>query len=146
MFANMDFKVNQLADLPETAAQLLSKFPANRIFLFFGEMGAGKTTFIKTLCAGLGVEDTVSSPTFSIVNEYRFTGGKVYHFDFYRLKNETEALDMGYEEYFYDGNYCFIEWPEKISSLWPPQFVKVNITVVNEQERLISAEAINFEG
>lgn len=146
MFANMDFKVNQLADLPEVASRLLSNFPANRIFLFFGEMGAGKTTFIKTLCESLKVDDKVSSPTYSIVNEYHSATGKVYHFDFYRLKNETEALDMGYEEYFYDGNYCFVEWPEKISNLWPPEFVRVKITVVNEHERLISAEAVNFQG
>jgi tRNA threonylcarbamoyladenosine biosynthesis protein TsaE len=146
MFANMDFKVNLLADLPEVASRLLSAFPQHRIFFFFGQMGAGKTTFIQTLCTELGVVDSVSSPTYSIVNEYQCPAGKVYHFDFYRLKNESEALDMGYEEYFYDGDYCLVEWPEKIESLWPTEFVKVGITVINEQERLITAEAINLKG
>ena len=142
MFADMDYKVNQLADLPEAAASLLTNFPLDRIFLFFGEMGSGKTTFIKALCTELGVTDTVASPTYSIVNEYQSPKGKVYHFDFYRLKNETEALDMGYEEYFYDGSYCFIEWPEKIENLWPPEFVKVNIAVTDQNQRLITAGAV----
>lgn len=142
MFANMDFKVNQLADLPDVAARLLENFPQSRNFLFFGDMGAGKTTLIKNLCMSLGVTDTVSSPTYSIVNEYVFPRGKIYHFDFYRLKNETEALDMGYEEYLYNGNYCFIEWPEKISSLWPEEFVEVNIQVLNENERRVTATAV----
>lgn len=142
MFALMDVKVKQLADLPEVAASLLKNFPSSRIFLFFGEMGAGKTTFIKTLCSNLGVADAVSSPTYSIVNEYQSAKGKVYHFDFYRLKNETEALDMGYEEYLDDGNYCFIEWPEKIINLWPQEFVKVNIRVINQHERQITADAV----
>lgn len=142
MFADMDFKVKQLADLPEVATSLLNNFPSSRIFLFFGEMGAGKTTFIKTLCNKLGVTDAVSSPTYSIVNEYQSAKGKVYHFDFYRLKNETEALDMGYEEYLDDVNYCLIEWPEKIINLWPREFVKVNITVINQHERQITANAV----
>ena len=142
MFANMDFKVNHLADLPEVADKLIANFPSSRIFLFFGAMGAGKTTFIKTLCEKLGVLDKVSSPTYSIVNEYQSNKGKVYHFDFYRLKAESEAFDMGYEEYFYDGNYCLIEWPEKIKNLWPPEYVKVTISVVNDQERFITADSV----
>lgn len=142
MFANMDFKVNQLADLPDVAASLLKSFPQSRNFLFFGDMGAGKTSLIKTLCTTLGVTDTVSSPTYSIVNEYVSPQGKIYHFDFYRLKTETEALDMGYEEYLYNGNYCFIEWPEKISSLWPEEFVKVSIQVADQNERLITADPV----
>jgi len=142
MFAGMDFKVAKLDELPAVAVRLLEKFPLNRLFFFFGEMGAGKTTFIKALCAALGVYDEVSSPTYSIVNEYESGTGKVYHFDFYRLKSETEALDMGYEEYFHDGSYCLVEWPEKIVSLWPPEFVKVTITVGEGDERIISAIAI----
>lgn len=142
MFAIMDFKVNQLADLPDVAANLLKSFPQSRNFLFFGEMGAGKTTFIKSLCSVLGVSDTVSSPTYSIVNEYSSPPGKVYHFDFYRLKTETEALDMGYEEYLDNGNYCLIEWPEKISALWPKEFVKVNIKVTGQNERTITADHV----
>lgn len=131
-----------LSELSEAAANLLSNFPSSRIFLFFGEMGAGKTTFIKAICKELGVTDTVSSPSYSIINEYRFPDGQLYHFDFYRLKNETEALDMGYEEYFYNGNYCLIEWPEKIVNLWPQEFVKVKILVSNEQGRQITAAVV----
>ena len=142
MFAGMEFKVTEIAQLPDVADSLLTNFPLSRIFLFFGEMGAGKTTFIKSLCKQLGVTDTVTSPTYSIVNEYLGSKGKVYHFDFYRLKNETEALDMGYEEYFYDGNYCLIEWPEKVQSLWPQEYVKVNISVEKDDQRQISAEAV----
>lgn len=144
MFAHMDFKVNQLAGLTEVADKIITNFPLNRIFLFFGEMGAGKTTFIKALCAELGVPDKVSSPTFSIVNEYLSERGKVYHFDFYRLREESEAFDMGYEEYFYSGNYCLIEWPEKIRNLWPPEFVKVTISVIDDQQRLITAESVKL--
>jgi len=138
----MELKVKQLDELAGAAAVLLKSFPQSRIFLFFGEMGAGKTTFIKALCAELGVTDEVSSPTYSIVNEYQSGKGSVYHFDFYRLKNETEALDMGYEEYFYNGDYCLVEWPEKIGSLWPPEYVKVNIEVSGDDERVISAADI----
>ena len=142
MFANMDFKVNHLVDLPEVADKLIAGFPSSRIFLFFGDMGAGKTTFIKALCSKLGVHDKVSSPTYSIVNEYQSARGRVYHFDFYRLKEESEALDMGYEEYLYDGDYCLIEWPEKIKNLWPPEYVKVTISVAKDQQRLITADSV----
>jgi len=142
MFAGMEFKVSKLDELPAVASHLLSSFPDQRLFFFFGEMGAGKTTFIKVLAAALGVIDEVSSPTYSIVNEYRSGNESVYHFDFYRLKTETEALDMGYEEYFYDGNYCLVEWPEKIVNLWPPGFVRINITLGEGDERIISAAAI----
>ena len=142
MFAGMEFKVSKLDELPAVASHLLSSFPDQRLFFFFGEMGAGKTTFIKALAAALGVIDEVSSPTYSIVNEYRSGNESVYHFDFYRLKTETEALDMGYEEYFYDGNYCLVEWPEKIVNLWPPGFVRINITLGEGDERIISAAAI----
>lgn len=138
----MDVKVKGLSELPQAAASLLNSFPSSRIFLFFGEMGAGKTTFIKAVCNALGVIDTVSSPSYSIINEYRFPEGQLYHFDFYRLKNETEALDMGYEEYFYNGNYCLIEWPEKIVNLWPAEFVKVKILPLGEGERQITATII----
>jgi tRNA threonylcarbamoyladenosine biosynthesis protein TsaE len=138
----MNFKVKHLDDLEEVAASLLANFPSSRIFLFFGEMGAGKTTFIKTLCAKLGVKEKVSSPTFSIVNEYESINGAVYHFDFYRLKEQSEALDMGFEEYLDAANYCLIEWPEKIGNLWPPEYVKVDISVLNNDERLISAHSV----
>lgn len=103
-------------------------------------MGAGKTTFINALCEALDVQDHTSSPTFSIVNEYASTHGPLYHFDFYRLKNETEAFDMGYEEYFYSGNYCFVEWPEKIANLLPPSYVKIKLEVTENQNRILTAE------
>lgn len=106
-------------------------------------MGAGKTTLIKELCAALGVEEAVTSPTFSIVNEYDIPLGKIFHFDFYRLKTESEALDMGYEEYFYSGNYCFIEWPEKIPNLLPESFVSIGIKVVADNSREINVKNIS---
>ena len=97
-----------------------------KVFAFYGEMGVGKTTLIQSLCKKIGVLDYVCSPTYTIVNEYQDHNRKpVYHFDFYRLKQEQEAFDLGYEEYFYSGNFCFIEWPERIESLLPENIVKV---------------------
>jgi tRNA threonylcarbamoyladenosine biosynthesis protein TsaE len=107
-------------------------------------MGAGKTTFIKALCLQLGVTDTVSSPTFSIVNEYESPGGSVYHFDFYRLKDQSEAFDLGYEDYLYSGQYCLIEWPEKIPDLIPPRVVKVNLELTDDDKRSLTAEIQNL--
>src|SRR5471030_1127233 len=115
------------AELPGVASEIIAFAADTRIFLFYGEMGAGKTTLIKSLCESLGTTETVTSPTFSIVNEYIGEGHKIYHFDFYRLKNQTEALDMGYEEYFYSDAYCFIEWPEKIPDLLPLHYISVKI-------------------
>lgn len=134
--------VNLPVELADTAQNLLDFAGQQKIFLFYGDMGAGKTTFIKALCQVLGVSDDVSSPTFSIVNEYAGTAGNLYHFDFYRLKNQTEALDMGYEEYFYSGNYCFIEWPEKIPDLLPEHYTKVSIQVLNASSRRFVFENI----
>ncbi|GAA4337465.1 tRNA (adenosine(37)-N6)-threonylcarbamoyltransferase complex ATPase subunit type 1 TsaE [Mucilaginibacter gynuensis] len=133
---------NSLSNLPEAATQLLAEAGTNKIFLFYGDMGAGKTTLIKQLCAALGVDEQVTSPTFSIVNEYRSGGNNIFHFDFYRLKQQSEALDMGYEEYFYSGNYCFIEWPEKIPDLLPDHYTRVSITAQNDGPRLINVENI----
>lgn len=131
--------INSTSELPSAAKKLLEAFPDKKIFAFYGQMGAGKTTLIKSLCEVMGVNNTVSSPTFSIVNEYLSEKGeKIFHFDFYRINSEAEAYDMGYEDYFYSNAYCFIEWPEKISELLPPDFVKVNITVKDEI-RTISA-------
>jgi len=126
--------------LDETTAQIIQFAGNTPIFLFYGEMGAGKTTLIKSLCEQLGSTEPATSPTFSIVNEYPSPSGKIYHFDFYRLKNETEALDMGYEEYFYSGAYCFIEWPEKIPNLLPEHCVTVRISVTGENSRSIRIE------
>ncbi|WP_342646512.1 tRNA (adenosine(37)-N6)-threonylcarbamoyltransferase complex ATPase subunit type 1 TsaE [Mucilaginibacter sp. CSA2-8R] len=131
-----------LTELPSVAQALLNFAEGQKIFLFYGQMGAGKTTFIKTLCESLRVTEPVTSPTFSIVNEYNGNSSKIYHFDFYRLKRQDEALDMGYEEYFYSNQYCFIEWPEKIPDLLPLHFIKVSITVSNEQLRRFTFESI----
>jgi tRNA threonylcarbamoyladenosine biosynthesis protein TsaE len=127
------------ADLNEIAKQLIVSFSENRVILFYGEMGVGKTTLIKILCKELGVEEPTNSPTFSIVNEY-LTKNKnsVYHFDFYRIEDEEEVFDMGYEDYFYSNNYCFIEWPEKIPNLLPENAVKVYLKQDEENNRIIS--------
>ncbi len=133
---------NSISELSVIAQQLLSFAGNERIFLFHGDMGAGKTTLIKQLCAELGVSSAVSSPTFAIVNEYNGTAGRIYHFDFYRLKTQTEALDMGCEEYFYSGDHCFIEWPEKIPDMLPLHYVNVTISVINDNARNISVEKV----
>ena len=130
------------AQLPATASQIIEFATNSRIFLFYGDMGAGKTTLIKALCESLGTAEPVTSPTFSIVNQYEGATERIYHFDFYRLKNETEALDMGYEEYFYSGAYCFIEWPEKIPNLLPDHYVSIKITVTGDNLREINIEKI----
>ena len=136
--------INSLDSLPQVAEQLIYFANGEKFFIFEGEMAAGKTTFIKVLCETLGVKDVVSSPTFSIVNEYKTRIGKaVYHFDFYRIKNLNEAYDIGYEEYFYSGDVCLIEWPEKIAELIPQKHVKVNIQVKDTDRRMLIFEAIN---
>ncbi|WP_299501066.1 tRNA (adenosine(37)-N6)-threonylcarbamoyltransferase complex ATPase subunit type 1 TsaE [Mucilaginibacter sp.] len=130
-----------LSELPAIASQILTHAGNEKIFLFHGDMGAGKTTLIKSLCEVLGVTGSVTSPTFAIVNEYA-GDSKIYHFDFYRLKNQTEALDMGAEEYFYSGNYCFLEWPEKIPDMLPHHYISISIAVLNDNKRKISIEKI----
>ena len=134
----MKLPVKSLNELSSTAEQLISFGGSEKIFLFYGDMGAGKTTLIKSLCKSLGTKEPVTSPTFSIVNEYQGESSKIYHFDFYRLKNQSEALDLGYEEYFYSGNYCFIEWPEKIPDLLPDHYMRVDVQVVSDKERLLT--------
>ena len=124
----MDIEVNSLADLPVVAQQLSAFANGQKVFIFEGDMGAGKTTFIKKFCKHLGVVDVVSSPTYSIVNEYERPNGSVFHFDFYRIKDIHEAYDLGYEEYFYSKAYCFIEWPEKLEELMPLEHESVTIT------------------
>lgn len=135
----MTIEIKSLETLNNAAKSILHQFPESRVFLFYGHMGAGKTTFINAICQELGVQDHTSSPTFSIVNEYASSSGTLFHFDFYRLKNESEAFDMGYEEYFYSGNYCFIEWSEKIPNLIPENAIKIEIKVTENQHRIISA-------
>lgn len=120
--------INDLSSIRESAKEFIAQMGDHRVFLFYGSMGAGKTTFIRAICEELGVTDVVNSPTFAIVNEY--TDGKgqpIYHFDFYRINKVEEAYDFGYEDYFYSGNVCFVEWPEMIEELLPTDAVKVTI-------------------
>ncbi len=133
---------NNIEQLPDVARRLLEEFPDERFYAFFGSMGVGKTTLIKEICTQLGVEQNVCSPTFAIVNEYADRNGEpIYHFDFYRLKNLDEAYDIGYEEYFYSGCWCFTEWTEKIEPLLPDNYVQI---VIKEQNgiRTLTAETI----
>lgn len=131
---------SNIEQLPDVARRLLDEFPDERFFAFFGPMGVGKTTLIKELCAQLGVTQNVCSPTFAIVNEYSDAQGEpIYHFDFYRIKKLEEAYDIGYEEYFYSGCYCFTEWTEKIEPLLPDRYLRIDIA---EQQgtRTLTAE------
>lgn len=127
--------INDISELNVVAKELLAFAKGDKFFIFEGEMAAGKTTLIKEFCVVLGVDDVVSSPTFSIVNEYESLNGPIYHFDFYRLKNTQEAYDIGYEEYFYSGNYCLIEWPSKVEDLLPENYVKVELKIIGETGR-----------
>ena len=123
-------------NIRQAAKQFVENMGENTIFAFYGKMGAGKTTFIKAVCEELGVDDTVTSPTFAIVNEYEAANGRpIYHFDFYRIKKVSEAYDMGCEEYFYSGHPCFIEWPELIEEVLPEETVNVTIEALPDGER-----------
>jgi tRNA threonylcarbamoyladenosine biosynthesis protein TsaE len=133
-------KAKHIKDLNSIAKLLISAFPGEQIFAFYGKMGAGKTTFIQSVCKALGSEDTVTSPTFALINEYK-TGDRksVFHFDFYRIKDLEEVFDLGYEDYLYSGSYCLIEWPELIEPLLPENIIKVKIDVAADGSRNISA-------
>ncbi|MCD6355122.1 MAG: tRNA (adenosine(37)-N6)-threonylcarbamoyltransferase complex ATPase subunit type 1 TsaE [Prolixibacteraceae bacterium] len=136
-------KITSLNELENRAEALLSYFPDTRVFAFYGKMGAGKTTFIQAVCRALGSTDNVISPSFAIINEYVIPKKEVvFHFDFYRIKNLEEVFDLGYEDYFFSGNYCFIEWPEKIEPLLPESIVKVKIEVQDDNSRIISAQIV----
>ncbi len=138
----MEIEINSIEQLPSVAESLLKNFPDERFYAFFGSMGVGKTTLIKEICAKLGVHDNVCSPTFAIVNEYSDAQGEpVYHFDFYRLKRLEEAYDIGYEEYFYSGCYCFTEWTEKIESILPDHYLRIDIEE-RDKTRHLKAEAV----
>lgn len=133
------YKATSLNDLKIIAEKLVIDFGSKKVITFFGQMGVGKTTLIKELCKVLGVKDATNSPTFSIVNEYQSTKKKaVYHFDFYRIEEEEEVYDLGYEDYFYSDSFCFIEWPEKIPNLIPEDVVKLYLKLDDENNRLIS--------
>lgn len=124
----MKLQVNSMEELPLAAKKIFDESNSEKIFVFKGEMGSGKTTLIKELCLQIGVISAMSSPTFSLINEYETNSGEVvYHFDFYRLEDEQEAFDYGYEDYFFSGNYCFIEWPEKIPNLIPDNYLLIEI-------------------
>lgn len=134
--------VNSLEALPGAASKIIEILPENGVVAFFGAMGAGKTTLIKEIASQLGVTDTITSPTFALVNHYSAASGRtIYHFDFYRIDRIEEAFDLGYEEYFYGGNLCLIEWPEKIEALLPPDTLRIEITVHPEDR---GARTISF--
>lgn len=136
-------QLSDLSALQETARLLLNNFPNERIFAFYGAMGAGKTTFIKAVCHELGSNDYVTSPSFALINEYTTAQGSIiYHFDFYRIKKLEEAFDLGYEDYIYSGNYCFIEWPEMIEQLLPEGIVEVRIKEGDKGTRLVEAKKV----
>ncbi|AHF15928.1 tRNA (adenosine(37)-N6)-threonylcarbamoyltransferase complex ATPase subunit type 1 TsaE [Niabella soli] len=134
-------KVFSLSNIIQAASWLLENLGDKKVVAFYGEMGAGKTTFIYTLCQILEVEDMVSSPTFSIINEYKFADsgkpGSVYHMDLYRLRDEEEAVRAGVEDCLYSGHYCFVEWPEKAPDLFPEATLFVSVSVVDDQNRKI---------
>ena len=136
-------KITSIEGLKSVAEKLIARFPENRVFAFYGKMGAGKTTFIQSICKSLGSDDNVTSPTFALINEYNTADlSSIFHFDFYRIEDIEEAFDLGYEDYIYSGDYCFIEWPEMIEPLLPENIVKVNIETQEDESRLISAEIV----
>lgn len=139
----MEIKINNINELPAAVEKFIEAMDDRTVFAFRGEMGAGKTTFITELCRQLGVDDIANSPSFSIVNEYRSdtTAELIYHFDFYRLDSEEEALEIGTEDYFDSGALCFIEWPERVENLLPGDTVEVSLTVDHDD----NSRTISFE-
>lgn len=133
--------IPDLSYIDDAARELIEALPDSRVFAFYGEMGAGKTTLIKALCRVLKVTDVTSSPSFGLIYEYKTSGSdSVYHFDFYRIEHLEEAYDIGYEEYIDSGEYCFIEWPDKVASLLPPETIKVVLKIVGNNERTMEVE------
>ena len=140
------FRSSGLDDLDKVACSMIKWKPGIRVFALKGKMGAGKTTLIKSLCACLGVEDVVNSPTFALVNEYSTADdSSVFHFDFYRIEKTEEVFDIGYEEYFYSGDYCFIEWPELVTGLLPGEYILVDIIVNEDDTRVFNCSVITAE-
>ncbi len=133
------FTAKKIPDLDMIAQNILKFCMNNKVFALYGDMGVGKTTLIKKLCSLLGIKETTNSPTFAIANEYK-NGNTIYHLDFYRLKNEKEAFDIGYEEYVYSGHYCFIEWPAIIEHLLPKKIVKILIMLDENKSRIITVK------
>ena len=135
----MKITIKSLDSIHEAAREFIKNMGKGHVFAFYGKMGAGKTTFIKAICEELGVEDVITSPTFALVNDYTSTkdDSHIYHFDFYRIKKLEEVYDMGYEDYFYSGSLCFIEWPELIEEILPGDAVKVTITQNEDGSRTV---------
>ena len=144
----MIIEIKDIEHIGEAARLFVDQIGNRRVFAFYGSMGAGKTTFIKAVCEALGVKDVITSPTFAIVNEYSLPrqsegdGGRLFHFDFYRIKKLEEVYDMGSEDYFYSGSLCFIEWPELIEELLPEDAVKVSITEQEDGKRTVTLDAL----
>lgn len=136
----IEISIPSLDRIDDAAQQFVAQIGLRRVFAFYGSMGAGKTTFIKAVCKQLGVSDAVTSPTFAIVNEYASGMGPVYHFDFYRIKNLAEVMDIGFEDYVYSGNLCLMEWPELIEELLPENTIKVNISVAEDGVRTVTMD------
>ena len=141
----MDIKIQDIEHIREAAREFIKHIGDRRVFAFYGKMGAGKTTFVKAICEELGVDDVITSPTFAIINEYTLTShlspltsSSIFHFDFYRIKKLEEVYDMGYEDYFYSGALCFIEWPELIEEILPDDAVRVSITENADGSRTVS--------
>lgn len=135
----MEIKIQDIEHIREAAREFIQHIGQHTVFAFYGKMGAGKTTFVKAVCEELGVDDVITSPTFAIVNEYQTRDASpIYHFDFYRIKKLEEVYDMGYEDYFYSGTLCFIEWPELIDDLLPDDAVRVSITENADGSRTVS--------
>ena len=135
----MEIRIDNIGNIRQAARQFIDHMGTGKVFAFYGKMGAGKTTFIKAVCEELGVEDVITSPTFAIVNEYTSstTGESIFHFDFYRIKKVDDVFDMGYEDYFYGGSLCFLEWPELIEELLPEDVTKVTISEEPDGTRLV---------
>ena len=133
-------EIDSLSELKDVAQQVVESLEGRTVVLLRGEMGAGKTTLISRIAAYLGAEDTVTSPTFALVNQYEGSECRIYHFDFYRIEEIEEVFDLGYEEYFYSGDLCFVEWPEKIEPLLPDDAMTVRITVGEDEHRIFEIE------
>lgn len=134
----IEIQIPSLDKIADAAREFVEQIGDKRVFAFYGGMGAGKTTFIKAVCEQLGVKDAVTSPTFAIVNEYASNLGPVYHFDFYRIKNLGEVMDLGFEDYAYSGNFCLMEWPELIEDLLPDNTVNVHIAETSNGMRTVT--------
>ena len=141
---NITLEIPSLDKINEVAREFIRNMGDATVFAFYGNMGTGKTTFIKAICEELGISEGVNSPTFAIVNEYRSdtTGELVYHFDFYRINKIEEVYDLGYEDYFYSGALCFLEWSEKVEELLPPETVMVTIKEVENSARMVECKPI----